>query len=85
MSISDEILKSIQIMIDKELGNYKSDHTFKSAIKSVTPKGYTIIDESGTDRIVKCAVPGVKLKVGMIVWVKIPCGNINEMHICGVI
>lgn len=83
MSISDEILKSIQIMIDKKLENYKSDHTFKSVIKSVASKGYAIMDESGTDRIVKCAVPGAELKVGVAVWVKIPCGNLNEMHICG--
>lgn len=82
-SIAEMILESIKYGIDKnEVG---CDKTYTSVIKSVNSNGtYTILDNGGTDRKVKCCIPGAVLTVGQSVWVKEPCGNLNELHICGV-
>ncbi len=84
MNFKEEILKSIQSMIDKSIGDYKADRTFKTAIKKVTPKGYIILDEFGSERVVKCCIPNVSLNTGQMVWVKIPMGQIKNIHITGV-
>lgn len=84
MTLSDEILRTIKYALDKYTVNY--DRTYKSVIKSITPKGsYIILDDSGCERTVKCSIPNVDLKVGKSVWVKVPCGNLNQIHICGVV
>ena len=55
MDFGKEILKSIQIIIDKKLENYRADRTFKTAVRQITPKGYIVTDQSGSERTVKCA------------------------------
>lgn len=85
MDIGKEILKSIQIMIDRKLNNYKADRTYKTVIKRVSPKGYVILDETGSERTVQCCIPGIELRAGQYVYVKIPMGRLNDLHICGVI
>lgn len=81
-NLSDEILKAVQIALDKQKLNY--DQTFKSVITGITDKGYTIRDTNGVPRDVKCCIPGVSLKIGQSVWVTVPCGKIGEMFVCGV-
>ena len=82
--LTDYILNSIETLVDAGLQKIKYDRTFVSVVKDVTPKGYIILDETGCKRTVKCAIPNVKLKAGKNVWVKIPRGNLNQMHICGI-
>lgn len=82
-NLSDEILKAVQIALDKQKLNY--DQTFKSVITGITDKGYAIRDTSGVTRDVKCGMPGVSLKIGQSVWVTVPCGKIGEMFVCGVV
>jgi hypothetical protein len=84
MDFKTEIIKSIQTMIDRKLDNYKTDRTYRSVIKSITPKGYVIIDETGSERTVQCCIPGVSLKTGDSVLVKIPNGNLQQIHIAGI-
>ncbi len=84
MNFKEEILKSIQIMVDKSIANCKVDLTYKSVIKEITPKGYVILDRTGSERTVKCAMPNIVLSKGQTVWVKMPQGQIKDMHICGV-
>ena len=84
-SIADEFIRTIQIMIDKKLENYKADRTYRSAIRGIDKKGYVIIDRGGREHVVKCCIPGIELKVGQQVWVKEPMGDIKGLHICGVI
>lgn len=84
MDFKTEIFKSIQTMVDKKLDNYKADRTYKSVIKRITPKGYVILDLTGSERTVPCCIPGVELKVGQYVWVKEPMGDLKGIHICGV-
>ena len=85
MDLGKEILKAIQIMIDKKLDNYKVDITYQSIIKNITPKGYVVLDRSGQERTVQCCIPGVELRPMQSVYVKEPMGKLNDIHICGVI
>lgn len=85
MDYKTEILKSIQIMIDQRLKSYKTDRTYESVIKSITPKGYVVSDEAGKERTVQCCIPGIQLNVGQSVWVKEPFGSLKRLHICGII
>jgi len=84
MNFKEEILKSIQTMVDKSIANCKADITYKSVIKEITPKGYVVLDRTGSERTVKCAIPNIELSKGQNVWVKMPQGQIKDMHICGV-
>lgn len=81
-NIADEIIKTIQYAIEKKTIN--CDRTFKTVIKQVTPKGYVILDESGSERCVGCCIPNVSLRAGQMVWVKIPMGDVKGMYICNV-
>lgn len=86
MDIAKEILKSIQIMVDKKLDHYKADRTYQSVITEITPKGYVVLDECGGKRTVQCCIPNAgSLKPGQKVWVKEPCGRLNALHIAGII
>ena len=81
-NIADEIIKTIKYAVDKKTIN--CDRTFKTVIKKVTPKGYVILDESGSERIVECCIPNIGLRAVQMVWVKIPCNQVKYIHICGV-
>ena len=85
MNFKQEILKSIEAMVNKSLVNYKADRTYQSVIKKITPKGYVVLDESGSERTVPCCIPGLELKIMQKVWVKEPMGRLVDMHICGVV
>ncbi len=81
-NLSDEILKTIKYALDKKTAN--CDRTYKSVIKSISKKGYVILDSTGGERTVQCCIPGVELKAGQYVWIKEPMGKLNDIHICGV-
>lgn len=83
MNIADEILKTIKYAVDRKTIN--CDRTYQSVIKEITPKGYVILDRAGSERIVKCCIPGVELRKFQRVWVKEPMGRINDIHIVGVV
>ncbi len=83
--IADELIKTIQMMIDKKLENYKVDKTYKAVVKGINKKEYVIFDRAGDERTVKCCIPGIELKPGQQVWVKEPMGDLKDIHICGVI
>ena len=85
MDFKTEILKTIQTMIDRKLDNYKADRTYRSVIKNITPKGYVILDNAGSERTVQCCIPGVELRIGQSVWVKEPMGDLKGLHICGAV
>ena len=85
MDLKSELIKSIQIIIDKKLNNSKIDRTYKSVIKNVVPKGYVVLDTGGSERIVQCSIPNVELKIGQTVWIKEPMGDLKDLHICGVV
>lgn len=85
MDLGKEILKAIQIIVDKKLDQYKADCTYQSVIKEITPKGYVILDKSGQERTVQGCIPGLNLRMMQSVWVKEPMGDLKGLHICGVV
>ena len=62
-----------------------SDITYESIIKRITKKGYVVLDRSGQERTVQCCIPNIELRPMQSVWVKEPMGNLNKIHICGVV
>jgi len=86
MTIKEEIINAIELLIDKKLSTYASDITYISAIKKVNANGtYVITDRGGTERAVKCCIPNLALSVGQIVYIKVPAGKLKYTHICGVV
>ncbi len=85
MDFKQEILDSIQTMVDRAIANCKVDRTYQSVIKQITPKGYVVLDSTGSERTVGCCIPGLELKVTQRVWVKEPMSDLKKLHICGVV
>lgn len=85
MSLGEELIKTMQIMINRRLKNYKADRTYRTVIKRIDKNGYVITDETGSERVVPCCIPNIELRPMQSVYVKEPLGKINELHICNVI
>ena len=83
MTIKDEIIKTIEIMVNKEIKKIKADKTYPSVITSVE-NGKYVISLNGSNYKIKCAIPNVELKTGQQIWVTVPCGDLKGMFICGV-
>ncbi len=85
MDLGNEIIKSIRIMLDRKISNYKTDKTFDSVIiKTNANHTYVILGEDGSQRTVYSSIPSLNLTTGSKVWVKMPYGSLNNMHICGI-
>ena len=82
-SVSDEILEAIKYGIERK--TIACDKTYKSVIKAIVSKGYVILDNTGSERTVKCCIPNLDLRVGQSVWVKVPQNDVKSTHICGVV
>lgn len=76
-----EILKYIGKTVEEKINR---DITFKSIVKKIGDGKYQILGTDGQTRTVKCCIPGIELRVGQAVWVKMPQGKLKDMHICGV-
>lgn len=85
MDFKQEILASIETLIEKKLSGYKADRTYQTVIKEVTPKGYVVLDLAGGERTVKCYIPGATLRKMQRVWVTESCGKLKDMFIVGVV
>lgn len=85
VSFREEIFRSIQDMVDRAVANSKADRTYRSVVKRVVPKGYVVLDESGCERTVPCCIPGIELKNGQNVWLKVPLNDLKGLHICGIV
>ena len=83
MTIKDEIIKTIDIMVKSAIKKIKMDKTYPSVITSVE-KGKYVVTLNGRNYTVKCSLPNADLRVGQGVWIKIPNGDFNSKHICGI-
>ena len=81
-SAADEILKTIKYAVERQKIN--CDRTYKSIIKGINKKGYVVLDRTGSERTVKCCIPGIELRPGQSVYVKEPMGDLKGLHTCGV-
>lgn len=85
MDFQTEVFRSIQLMLDRKIDQYKADKTYPSVVKGISRKGYVVLDASGSERTVKCCIPNISLRVGQRVFVKEPMGDLRLIHICGVL
>lgn len=80
----ESLIASMWNMVNRQ--SYRFDQTFISVVKNASVNGtYVIIDNGGIERTVKSSVPGLPVQAGKNVWVKIPSGDINRIHICGIV
>lgn len=84
MDLGNELLKTIQIMINRKFRNYKADRTYRTVIKRIDKNGYVITDQAGQERTVPCGIPNIELRPMQSVYVKEPMGKVNELHICNI-
>lgn len=77
-----EVLKYIDRAVKEKTA---SDRTYRTVIKRIEKNGYVITDETGQERTVPCGIPNVELRPMQSVYVKIPCGNLKELHICNIV
>ena len=83
--LNDNIIRAIDLLIEKKLKRVNYDVTFLSRVIEVHDNGiYTIIKNNQKHKV-KCAIPNVDIKVGTQVWVKLPCNRLRDMHICGIV
>lgn len=75
------LVRSIMNAIQESEGNF--DRTFKTVVTKVSGTTYTIRDQGGIERKVKCAIPGFTPKPGTSVWVTLPCNNLSRAFISG--
>ena len=84
MSIKEDLFKATEIIVDTKLKKYKTDITIPSVIMGIENNGKYKITLDGSNYAVKCSLPNVDLRVGQGVWIKIPNGDFNSKHICGI-
>lgn len=86
MADYEKVLKIVAEQVSKAVeAKTKSlyyDRTYGSVVKGICKNGKYQVIHNGQLYEVKNAL-GTNLKVGQSVWVKIPCGHFNQMHICG--
>lgn len=85
MNLGEELIKTIQIIVNRKLKKYRADRTYRTIIKRIDKNGYVIIDQAGQERTVPCGIPNVELRPGQSVYVKEPMGNLKELHICNIV
>ena len=87
-SISQEDTEAIDVLVKEIVKAIKGntvncDRTYKTVVKRVVKKGYVVLDETGNERTVRCCIPGIELRAGQMVYVKMIQGQLKDMHICG--
>ncbi len=82
-NLAEEILNTIKYAVDKKTIN--CDRTYESVIKEITPKGYVVVDNTGSERTVQCCIPNIELRPMQSVYVKEPMGRLKDLHIVGVV
>lgn len=80
----DVLVNKIIAVVDKKISKLCCDKTFPSVIYGVNSDGTYTIVRANQKYNVKCAIPGLQLGLGSNVWVKIPSGRMQDMHIYGV-
>ena len=81
MDIRDEIIKSIEVMVDKSLENQKTTVTKPAIVESIKNNKYKVTVD-GTSIYVYDSV-GCDPTIGAGVWIQIPNGDIGNAFITG--
>lgn len=84
MDFVNTIVNEVVKAIEKKNSKLSYDKTFPSVVYGVNDDGTYIIIKENQRYNVKCAIPNSNVRLGSKVWVKIPCGQLKDMHICGI-
>lgn len=76
MNIQNEILKAIEIIIDKKLEKYAIVSDVQSIVTDVKNDKYKVFI-NGSEYWVKCGFDTTSINIGTPVWVHLPNGNQN--------
>ena len=79
MDIKGEILKSIEIMVQKAIEKNQT-LDIASVVTDIKNNKYKVII-NGSEYWVKDGV-GINPSIGMPVWLRVPSGNYSLMYIC---
>lgn len=78
-NIKQEILNTINIIVDQKINNLKFDKTVKGTVKEILENNYYTINISGTDYKLKYSKE--RLKMYSSVYVLIPNNDYKNMFI----
>lgn len=81
--ISENIIKSINILLENKIKSLKFDKTFKTTIWGKNADGTYKISYMNQQYNIPNGL-GVELSVGQSVWVTIPSGIFRHMFISGI-
>ena len=80
-NILNKDIEAVKILV-KEITSliktheHKYDRTFSSVVKTINKDStYTVMDNGGVERKLKCSIPNVVLKIGQYVWVRFRVGD----------
>lgn len=80
---TNNLFKIIDNFVEQRIKRVNCDKTFRSIVIGQNADGtYNILWENKPFRV-ENALP-VSLSAGQYVWVKMPCSNLKNMHICGI-
>lgn len=82
--IGNYILQAVNTIVEKKLGRLRYDKTCKSVILGKNEDGTYQVQYFGQSYNA-CNTIGVELCVGQPVWIKLPCGELSNIHICGTV
>lgn len=76
------LIHKISEMIQRNTSHLPYDQTFCSVIQGPAKNGrYPILKDGQIYEVQNSTT--VNYQPGQTVWVKIPCGSLSDMHICG--
>lgn len=83
MDIQNEIIQTIDLMIEKRLDDKNLPRMVQSVVVGSGKRGY-ICSINGSERTIPC-VSGLTLTPGLSVWICIPNGEISKAFIVGTV
>lgn len=84
MTIKEDIIRTVEIITEKYLKNYKADITFKTVILGKTDNWTYKINYKNIEYNIKSGLTTDNLAGGQLVWVTMPSGNFKNMYISGI-
>lgn len=81
MSIQDELLSSIETMIQNTVANYMPQSDYACVVKAIANGKYEVSINGGTYHVYNGV--GINVKVGSAVWVHVPNQNFGQAFIIG--
>lgn len=80
MSIQDELIKTIEIIVNRKINNIVQSRDVATVVTDISGDKYKVNIDGG-DYWIKDGI-GLGLTVGMGVWVYVPNGKLGNAYVC---